>query len=138
INLKDFEIEDEVLRLVPREVCEKYQLIPVNRAGASLIVAMADPSNIFAVDDLKFPTSSNIVTVAASEVAIRDAVERYYAQPMPSYEEVLGDFDEADITVELSHEDDAVDLEKAADEAPVVRLVNLILLDAIKKGASDI
>jgi len=102
-------------------------------------VAMADPSNIFAVDDLKFLTSYNIETVVASEVAIRDAIERYYGQPMPSYEEVLGDFDEADITVEMGHEDENVlDLEKAADEAPVVRLVNLILLDAIKKGASDI
>ena len=139
ISLKDFEIEEDVLKLVPREVCEKYQLIPVNRAGASLIVAMADPSNIFAVDDLKFLTSYNIETVVASEVAIRDAIERYYGQPMPSYEEVLGDFDEADITVEMGHEDENVlDLEKAADEAPVVRLVNLILLDAIKKGASDI
>ena len=139
ISLKDFEIEDDVLRLVPREVCEKYQLIPVNRAGASLIVAMADPSNIFAVDDLKFLTSYNIESVVASEVAIREAVEKYYGQPMPSYEDVLGDFDEDDISVEFSHDDDnIVDLEKAADEAPVVRLVNLILLDAIKKGASDI
>jgi len=139
ISLKDFEIEEDVLKLVPREVCEKYQLIPVNRAGASLIVAMADPSNIFAVDDLKFLTSYNIETVVASEVAIREAIERYYGQPMPSYEDVLGDFDEEDISVEFSHEDEnVVDLEKAADEAPVVRLVNLILLDAIKKGASDI
>ncbi len=138
INLKDFEIEDEVLRLVPREVCEKYQLIPVNRAGASLIVAMADPSNIFAVDDLKFLTSYNIEAVVASEVAIREAIEKCYGQPMPSYEDVLGDFDESEISVEYGHDDDIVDLEKAADEAPVVRLVNLILLDAIKKGASDI
>jgi len=139
INLKDFEIEDDVLRLVPREVCEKYQLIPVNRAGASLIVAMADPSNIFAVDDLKFLTSYNIETVVASEMAIKEAIERYYGQPMPSYEDVLGDFDENDISVEYNHDDDnVVDLERAADDAPVVRLVNLILLDAIKKGASDI
>ena len=139
INLKDFEIEEDVVKLVPREVCEKYQLIPVNRAGASLIVAMADPSNIFAVDDLKFLTSYNIETVVASEVAIKDAIERYYGQPMPSYEDVLGDFDENDISVEYNHDDEnVVDLERAADDAPVVRLVNLILLDAIKKGASDI
>lgn len=139
INLKDFEIEEDVVKLVPREVCEKYQLIPVNRAGASLIVAMADPSNIFAVDDLKFLTSYNIETVVASEVAIKDAIERYYGQPMPSYEDVLGDFDENDISVEYGHDDEnVVDLERAADDAPVVRLVNLILLDAIKKGASDI
>ena len=138
INLADFEIEQEVLELVPREVCDKHHLIPVNRAGASLIVAMADPSNIFAVDDLKFLTGYNIEPVVASEQAIKDAVERYYGQPLPSYEDVLGDFDESDITVEINQDDDVVDLEKAADEAPVVRLVNLILIDAIKKGASDI
>lgn len=139
ISLKEFEIDEEVLKLVPREVCEKYLLIPVNRAGASLIVAMADPSNIFAVDDLKFLTGYNIETVVASEVAIREAIERYYGQPLPSYEDVLGDFDVDDISVEHTTEDvNVVDLERAADEAPVVRLVNLILLDAIKKGASDI
>lgn len=139
ISLKDFEIEPDVLKLVPREVCLKHQLIPINRAGASLIVAMADPSNIFAVDDLKFLTSYNIESVVASEVAIKEAIEKYYTESTPSYEDLLGDFDESEITVEHSQDDDNIlDLERAADEAPVVRLVNLILLDAIKKGASDI
>ncbi|MHB8418936.1 MAG: type IV-A pilus assembly ATPase PilB [Myxococcales bacterium] len=136
INLKDFEIDPEVIKLVPKEVAEKHVVIPVNRAGPSLIVAMSDPSNIFAVDDLKFLTSYNIETVVASEVAIKEAIEHYYAAKGPSYEEVMSEVD-AEIEV-ASTEEEAVDLEKAADDAPVVKLVNMILMDAIKKGASDI
>jgi hypothetical protein len=80
INLSEFEIDQEVIRLVPKEVAEKHQVIPVNRAGASLIVAMADPSNIFAIDDLKFLTGYNIEVVVASDGAIRDAIDRYYGE----------------------------------------------------------
>lgn len=138
INLAEFEIEDEVLKLVPRETCEKHLLIPVNRAGASLIVAMADPSNIPAIDDVKFLTGYNVDGVLASESAIREAIERYYGASI-SYEDVMEGFDESQIDFEvLEDEGNVVDMEKAADEAPVVRLVNLILIDAIKKGASDI
>src|SRR5579863_9909480 len=135
INLKDFEIDAEVIKLVPKEVAEKHLVIPVNRAGPSLIVAMSDPSNIFAVDDLKFLTGYNIETVVASEVAIKEAIEHYYAAKGPSYEDVMG---EVDAEIQSDEPDDAVDLANAADAAPVVKLVNLILLDAIKKGASDI
>ncbi len=137
INLKDFEIDPEVIKLVPKEVAEKHLVIPVNRAGPSLIVAMSDPSNIFAVDDLKFLTGYNIETVVASEVAIKEAIEHYYAAKGPSYEEVMSEVD-AEIEVASSEDDAVVDIEKAADDAPVVKLVNMILVDAIKKGASDI
>ena len=140
INLKDFEIDPEVLKLIPKEVCEKHLVIPVNRAGASLIIAMADPANIFAVDEIKFVTGYNVETVVSSEVAIREAIDRYFAEKGPeySYEDVLEGFDEADISIEHTEDDDFVDVARAADDAPVVKLVNLILLDAIKKGASDI
>jgi len=138
INLADFEIDEEVLQLVPRETCEKHLLIPVNRAGASLIVAMADPSNIPAIDDIKFLTGYNVDGVLAPESQIRDAIEKYYG-PTISYEKVMEGFDESEIDFEvMEDEGNVVDLERAADEAPVVRLVNLILIDAIKKGASDI
>lgn len=144
INLSDFEIDGEVIKLVPQEVAEKHQVIPVNRAGASLIVAMADPSNIFAIDDLKFLTGYNIEVVVASDGAIREAITRYYAgDPQRNqelnYDEVMAEFDEDEI--EVGGDDDAVnvvDLERSAEDAPVVKLVNLILIDAIKKGASDI
>ncbi|MGI5863558.1 MAG: ATPase, T2SS/T4P/T4SS family, partial [Myxococcales bacterium] len=138
INLKDFDIDPEIIKLVPKEVCEKHLIIPVNRAGASLIIAMSDPSNIFAMDDIKFLTGYNIETVVASEMAIRDAVERYYAPKGPSLEEIVGDFDDADVEVAEEEDEDVADIAKMADDAPVVKLVNLILLDAIKKQASDI
>jgi type IV pilus assembly protein PilB len=138
INLKDFDIDPEIIKLVPKEVCEKHLIIPVNRAGASLIIAMSDPSNIFAMDDIKFLTGYNIETVVASEMAIREAIERYYAPKGPSLEEIVGDFDDADVEVAEEDEENIDDIAKMADDAPVVKLVNLILLDAIKKKASDI
>src|SRR5271168_3781290 len=97
INLKDFDIEPDVIKLVPKEVAEKHLVVPVNRAGPSLIVAMSDPSNIFAVDDLKFLTGYNIEPVVASEVSIREAIERYYAQKGPSLEEIVGSVGEDDV-----------------------------------------
>jgi type IV pilus assembly protein PilB len=138
INLKDFDIDPEIIKLVPKEVSMKHQIIPVNRAGASLIIAMSDPSNIFAIDDVKFLTGYNIETVVASEVAIREAIERYYAEKGPSLTDVLQDIDDSEVSVEKSEDEDISDMEKAAEDAPVVKLVNMILLDAINKKASDI
>jgi type IV pilus assembly protein PilB len=142
INLADFEIDTDVIKLIPQEVCEKHMLVPVNRAGASLIVAMADPSNIFAIDDIKFLTNLNIEVVVAPEAQIKKAIEKYYATgaAAASYDEVMDGLDESEI--DFAGEDDAevnvVDLEKSAEDAPVVKLVNLILVDAMKKNASDI
>jgi type IV pilus assembly protein PilB len=143
INLSEFEIDPEVIKLVPLEVAEKHQVIPVNRAGASLIVAMADPSNIFAIDDLKFLTGYNIEVVVASDGAIRESIEKYYGsrqeQKELNYDEVMAEFDEDEIEVGSDEEQvNVVDLERSAEDAPVVKLVNLVLIDAIKKGASDI
>ena len=137
INLKEFDIDLEIIKLVPRDVAEKHLVIPVNRAGPSLIVAMCDPSNIYAVDDLKFLTGYTIETVVASEVAIREGIERYYAERGPSLEDIVGEA-EGQVEVAVDEAENLEDLAKQADEAPVVKLVNLILLDAIKKGASDI
>jgi type IV pilus assembly protein PilB len=139
IALKDFEIDADVIKLVPKAAAEKHQVVPVNRAGSSLIIAMSDPSNIFAIDDIKFLTGYNVEVVVASEQAIREAVEKYYAEKGPSYDELMQGFDDSEVAiVESESEADIVDLERSAEEAPVVKLVNLILLDAIKKGASDI
>ena len=140
ISLKDFDIDEDVVKLIPRATAEKHQLVPVNRAGSSLIVAMGDPSNIFAVDDIKFLTGYNVEVVVASEQAIKEAIDRYYAEKGPDLDEVMQGFDDSEVAVVEADADDlnAGDLEKSAEEAPVVKLVNLILLDAIKKGASDI
>jgi len=137
INLSEFDVDEDVIGLVSKEVAQKHRCIPINRAGASLIVAMADPSNIYAIDDLKFITGYNIEVVVASEVAIEEAFTRYYDRVR--YEEVMEGFDEEEIDFsEEGEEVNIVDLEKASVEAPVVRLVNMVLINAIKKGASDI
>jgi type IV pilus assembly protein PilB len=138
INLSEFEIDESVVKLIPAEVVQKYQLIPVNRAGSTLIVAMADPSNIFAIDDIKFMTGYNVEVVVAAEASIKTAIDKYYDQSA-SFDDVMGDLD--DIDLEVIDDEDQIDtgeLEKASEDAPVVKLVNLILTDAIKKQASDI
>src|SRR4051795_9292445 len=104
INLDEYEIDQEVIKLVGREVCEKHRIIPVSRSGSSLIVAMADPSNLNAIDDIKFTTGYNVEPVVASEAAIVEAIERYYNQETNiSYDEIMDGFDETEI--EFSDED---------------------------------
>ncbi|HKL25185.1 MAG TPA: type IV-A pilus assembly ATPase PilB [Desulfuromonadales bacterium] len=138
INLSEFDIDENVIKLIPNEVAQKYQLVPVNRAGATLIVAMADPSNIFAIDDIKFMTGYNVEVVVAAEACIRNAIDKYYDQSA-SYEEVMGDLDDIDLEIVDDQEEiDLNELQQASEDAPVVKLVNLILTDAIKKKASDI
>jgi type IV pilus assembly protein PilB len=138
IDLDEYEIEAEILKLVSKEQCEKHRVIPVSRTGNSLIVAMADPTNLHAIDDLKFLTSYNIEPVIASETAINGSIEKYY-NAGPSYDEVMAGFDENEIDFTGDEEDiNLLELEKASEDAPVVRLVNMVMLNAIKKGASDI
>src|SRR5260370_19171936 len=101
-------------------------------------MAMADPTNLHAIDEIKFLTGFNVEPVVASETAIQAAVERFY-QNGPSYEEVMAGFDEEEIEFGAEGEElNLMELEKASEDAPVVRLVNMILLNAIKKGARDI
>jgi type IV pilus assembly protein PilB len=138
INLADFEVDPAVVKIIPAEISQKYQIIPVNRAGSTLIVAMSDPSNIFAIDDIKFMTGYNVEVVVASETAVKTSIDKYYDQSA-SLADVMSDLDMEDL--EVVGEEDEVDissLERATEDAPVVKLVNLILTDAIKKKASDI
>ncbi len=138
IDLDEFEIEPVVVQLIPEDVAAKHTVVPVNRAGSTLIVATADPSNIFALDDIKFLTGYNIQAVVAAEEAIRRAIDKYYDQST-SLEDVMGDFDDSDIDLVQDDEDvDIGELAKASEDAPVVKLVNLILTDAVRKSASDI
>src|ERR1700722_304106 len=138
INLEEYEVDADVVKLVPKEPCERHRVLPVSRTGNALIVAMADPTNLNAIDDLKFLTGYNIEPVIASEQAILSAVEKYY-NVGPSYEDVMAGFDEGEIEVTGDVDEvNLLELEKASEDAPVVRLCNMILLNAIKKGASDI
>jgi type IV pilus assembly protein PilB len=140
INLKEWDIDPEIIKLVPRDVAEKHLVLPVNRAGSSLIVAMCDPANIYAVDDLKFLTGYNVESVVASEPAIREAIEKYYTDKGPSLEDIVGgmDADDVELAEDANDGPNSEDMARAADDAPVVKLVNLILKDAITKRASDI
>jgi type IV pilus assembly protein PilB len=138
INLADFDVDPAVIKIIPSEISQKYQIIPVNRAGATLIVAMSDPSNIFAIDDIKFMTGYNVEVVVASETAVKTSIDKYYDQSA-SLADVMNDLDMEDLEVIGDEEEvDVSSLERATEDAPVVKLVNLILTDAIKKKASDI
>lgn len=150
INLDQFDISMDVLKTVSRESAIKHKLIPINKSGSTLVVAMSDPSNIFAVDDLKFATGHNIEVVVTSERSIRNAIERFYGsqqewedarkaqESTAAVDKLMGDLD--DFLIEISGEEniDLNDLEKASEEAPVIKLVNHLLMDSIRKGASDI
>jgi type IV pilus assembly protein PilB len=140
LELDQYEIEHEIIELIPREVAERHKIIPVSRAGTSLVVAMMDPTNLHAIDDVKFLTGYNVEPVVASEAAIEKAIETYYSAPLASYDEVMEGFDDGEFEFGADGEDDTnvLELEKLSEDAPVVRLVNLILVNAIKKGASDI
>jgi type IV pilus assembly protein PilB len=121
-------------------VCEKHKIIPLSRQGSALVVCMADPTNLHAIDDIKFLTGFNVEPVVASETAIANAIERAHSQAAgANYDDVLQEFADEDVEFQLGDDDvNVLELEKAAEGAPVVRLVNAILLNAIKKGASDI
>ncbi|MHB1398638.1 MAG: type IV-A pilus assembly ATPase PilB [Trichloromonadaceae bacterium] len=138
INLAEFDIDSAVIRLIPPEVAQKYHLVPINRAGSTLIVAMSDPSNIFAIDDIKFMSGYNVEVVVAPDSSIKEAIDRYYDQSA-TLADVMNDLEDIDLeVVDESDQADVRDLERASEDAPVVKLVNLILTDAIKKKASDI
>ncbi len=136
IDLSAVDISEEVVRLVPRDVCEKHQLLPIALHGTSLVVAIVDPGNYHAIDDLKFLTGLNIEIVVAAEADISKTRTRYYgAQEQIS---LLDDMNEQIEYLEEEHDTDTAELARSSEEAPVVRLVNLILVDAIRRGASDI
>jgi type IV pilus assembly protein PilB len=138
MDLDEIEIDPEVAELIPQEVVEKHNVMPINRAGSTLILATADPSNIFALDDIKFLTGYNIQPVVASEEAIRRCIETYYGQD-DLLDQVMAGFDDAGIDFVTEEDDfDPTLATNEAEDAPVVKLVNLILTDAIKKEASDI
>ena len=148
INLAFFEVAPSVVNLIPLETAQKYQILPLSRIGSTLTIAMIDPTDVFAMDDLKFMTGFNIEPVVASETAIREAIDKYYGTtqglelkqvtaniPIVDGEPTDGDTGLEGFKVETTA---AEGLDQAAEEAPIVKLVNLILCNALKRGASDI
>ncbi len=143
INLGDVEVDESIIKIIPPDVARKYTIIPVSKAGAKLTIAMVDPTNVFAMDDIKFMTGYNVEPVVASDTALRGAIDEYYGSThsieLKKVMEDLSDADAGDLEVLEDEEDiDLAELEQQSEEAPVVRLVNIILTDAIKRGASDI
>jgi len=158
INLLQFDIDPAVIKLIPGETSHKYQIIPLSRNGATLTIAMTDPTNVFAMDDIKFMTGYNVEPVVASEGAVNDALERYYPTQVKkvetsrdtsggsaldaaarALEAMPADGEGADVEVIQDLEEiNAEALARQGEEAPVIKLVNVILMSAIHKGASDI
>jgi type IV pilus assembly protein PilB len=148
INLNYFEVEPGVTKLIPMDTALKFQVLPLSRVGSSLTLAMVDPTNVFAMDDIKFMTGFNIEPVVASETAIAEAIRKNYGsveeqERKRELEEIVSFIGEGENeTLELEAQDEATlnleQLEKAAEEAPVIKLVNYFLTDAVKRGASDI
>src|SRR5512140_634901 len=147
INLDHFEVDPSIVKIIPAETARKYQILPLSRSGATLTIAMADPTNVFAMDDIKFMTGYNVEPVVASENALALAIDRHYgathALELKKVMEEMSVVDTADTSLEVveESEQETIDLEKLVDEgeeAPVIRLVNIILTDAIKRSASDI
>jgi type IV pilus assembly protein PilB len=143
INLSHFEIDGSVIKLIPADVARKYNILPVNKTGATITIAMADPTNVFAMDDIKFMTGYNVEPVVASELGIKAAIDNYYGTASSlELKKVMEDLQQSEnADLEVLEDEEELDVEalaEGAEEAPVVKLCNLILTDAIKRGASDI
>jgi len=144
ITLAQLDIDPDVLKLVPSPIARKYEVIPVRKMGNSLALAMADPTNVFALDDISFMTNLQVLPLVASQTAIKKAIDRNYESKSEAISTVLSDMQTDLANVEVVEEGeerakvDVFELKESADEAPVVKLVNMVLVDAIQKGASDI
>ncbi len=187
INLDLFQIEKDVIKLISEEVAQKYSVLPISKVGATLTMAMADPTNVFAMDDIKFMTGLNVEPVIASETSIMFAIAKYYngsseidifdaafaveteaavalngkngkaakngfktADPseklsasdldvsLDRFEFAGGDEGEDFEVLEEKDEIDLAALARASEDAPVVRLVNVLMVDSLRRGASDI
>ncbi len=142
VTLSGEEMDPSITKFIPYDVAHKYLIFPISKNGASLQLAMADPSNVFAIDDVKFMTGYEVEPVVASESAIKEAISRHYEQSeaLQSVVDSMTDFDDEGLDFIQDSEDDVDmnELKSALEEAPVVKLVNLILSEAIARGASDI
>ena len=146
INLGYFEVDPEVAGLLSRDVAERYQVLPLSRMGSTLTIAMVDPTNVIALDELKFNTGLNIQALVASESQLIAAIKKHFGvsddnRLRRAFEDIAESSNGVSGVELIAQEKDELDLlslEKESGEAPIVRLVNLILFDAVKRGASDI
>jgi type IV pilus assembly protein PilB len=137
IDLSGFEVDPEALKMLSRQVCEKHMVIPVSKAGKSLVVAFSDPSNIFVKDDLALLTRSKIEAVVASESNIMSAIDKYYGG-VSRIENIVSEIEDADEVRVSNTTVEVVDQDINSDEGPIVKFVNAMLSEAIKTRTSDI
>ena len=136
VDLAKFKVEEKIIKLIPSDVAVKHHVLPLKREGRTLTVAMAEPSNATILDDLKFITRYDIFPVIAGEFTLQNQIDHYYEQGDAQLESILSEIEEEDLEViEEQEEDEGSQL---IDDAPVVKLINGILSDAVKRGASDI
>ncbi len=142
ITLSHYEIDEEVIKSIPEEIIRKYKIVPVDKTGNTLTVALADPSNIYLLDELRILTKSQIVPVISFETDIIETINKYLSNDKSKYEEMLKDITEEPQAMEvLTPSEEAPEegeLEEEVNQAPVIQLVNLIISEAIKSRASDI
>ena len=137
VDLSRFEVDEKIIKLVPSDVALKHTVLPLKRDGRSLTVAMAEPGNMQIVDDLKFITRCDIVPVIAGEYTLRTAIEKYYEQTDAQLASLLEGMEDEDLEIVEEEEEEEADY-AIADDAPVVKLINGLLTDAVRRGASDI
>ncbi|HWP43174.1 MAG TPA: type IV-A pilus assembly ATPase PilB [Blastocatellia bacterium] len=151
VNLDLFEVDPAAVALVPQETAERYSVLPLSRVGATLTLAMVDPTNVFAIDDIKFMTGLSVEPVVVSETVLSQAIRKYYGssrelelarvmEDLVAETTTISDYGEDidQVDLETEQEIDLENLERMAEDAPVVKLVNVILVDALRRGASDI
>jgi type IV pilus assembly protein PilB len=139
IDLNEIQIDSDAMKMIPADVIFKYQAIPIKRVGSTLRVAMSDPSNILAIDDIKFLAGCHVEVFVSTESAIKTVIDRFY-DPSDALNDIMDGIKEGE-TIDLLDDTDDFDvseLKQAVEDAPVVKLVNLILNEAINRAASDI
>jgi type IV pilus assembly protein PilB len=144
VDVRQQVISPEILSLVPAHIARKHEVLPLSRVDGALTVAMSDPTNVVAMDEISAATRLSVLPVIAAGAAIRAAIEKHYAKPLStgsSMDDMLAELNDATVEVledEASRQTEAIELRDAAEGAPVVKFVNKVLLDAIRRGASDL
>src|SRR5438093_457714 len=140
VDLSRFEVDPKILKLIPPDIAIKHTVLPLKREGRTLTVAIGDPNNVTAIEDLKFVTRCDVFPVIAGEYTLRNAIDRYYQQSDAELQSLLKSVAAAEELLEVveDQQDEDVRAQDLADDAPVVKLINGLLTDAVKRGASDI
>lgn len=138
LRLTDIELNPEIVKLIPQDIARKFNVIAVSKLGKTLIVAISDPNNIYVLDAIKFITGCNIQPVISPENTIQSAIETYYGDTSGINEIIKGMSSDLEVVEEVEEAPSDQELQSAVQEKPLVKLVDGIIADAIRKGASDI